>query len=239
MFLTRGSKGSLVSTLQEKLSQLGYSVGPVDGILGPRTESAVLKFQLDKGLDVDGMVGNQTWQALFGSSIPDMLPVLDEPPPESLCFDIFGDFRLAGWQEQNLARCDLSSFRDALQHVYFGWLNPQDRAFVHSNWFGFLCHRLVVPKFRMVLENVVKRGLSGQIKTFDGCYDSRLKRGGNSWSAHSWGIAIDINAKWNAFGQSNFEMTRELAQCFKDAGFIWGGDWSFPDAMHFQYCRVR
>lgn len=239
MFLTRGSQGSLVKTLQEKLNQLGYASGPVDGFFGPRTESALLKFQQERNLDIDGVVGNQTWGALFGESIPDLIPTLDEPPPEPMCFDIFGDFRLAGWQEQNLARCDLSSFQDALQHVYFGWLTPADKAFVHPNWFGFPCHRLVVPKFRIAFENVVKRGLSGQIKTFDGCYDSRLKRGGNSWSAHSWAIAIDINAPWNAFGQSNFEMTKELAQCFKDVGFIWGGDWSYPDAMHFQYCRVR
>ncbi len=239
MFLTRGSQGSLVKVLQEKLSQLGYSVGAVDGVFGPMTESAVLKFQQEKGLDADGVVGNQTWGALFGESIPDLIPTLNEPPLEQFCFDVFGDFRVAGWQEQNLARCDLSLYGNALQHIYFGWLTPADKAFVHSNWFGFLCHRLVVPKFRIAFENVVKRGLSGQLKTFDGCFDSRLKRGGNSWSAHSWGIAIDINAKWNAFGQSHYEMTRELAQCFKDAGFIWGGDWSYPDAMHFQYCQTR
>jgi hypothetical protein len=239
MFLIRGSQGSLVTTLQERLTQLGYDPGPVDGVFGYRTESAVLKFQQEKGVDADGVVGNQTWQALFGTSIPEPVSDLDQPPLEQFCFDIFGDFRLAGWNEQSLARCDLSAFRGELQHIYFGWLTPQDRAFVHANWFGFTCHRLVVPKFRMAFENVVRRGFAGQLKTFNGCYDPRFKRGGNTWSAHSWGIAIDINAPWNAFGQSNFEMSRKLAQCFKNVGFIWGGDWSYPDAMHFQYCRAR
>lgn len=239
MFLTRGSQGSLVTTLQERLNQLGYDPGPVDGVFGSRTELAVLKFQQEKGVDADGVVGNQTWLALFGTSIPELVSDLDQPPLEQFCFDIFGDFRLAGWNEQSLTRCDLSAFRGELQHIYFGWLTPEDKAFVHINWFGFTCHRLVVPKFQMAFENVIRRGFASQLKTFDGCYDPRLKRGGNTWSAHCWGIAIDINAPWNAFGQINFGMSRELVQCFKDVGFIWGGDWSYPDAMHFQYCKVR
>jgi hypothetical protein len=247
MFLNRGSQGSLVKILQEKLRQLGYDVRYVDGVFGPRTEAAVLKFQHNRGLDVDGVVGNQTWQALFGKQVPDMISVLNEPPSERLCFDVFGDFRLAGWNEQMLVRCDLSAWREALRDVYFGWLSPDNKAFVHNGWFGFICHRLVVPKFQMVFKNVVARGLAGHLKTFDGCYSPRLKRGsstsltasGNTWSTHSWGIAIDLNAPWNAFGQRNFEMTQEFAQCFKDVGFVWGGDWSYPDAMHFQYCTVR
>jgi len=247
MFLSRGSQGSKVLALQEKLSQLGYDVGPVDGVFGPRTEAAVLKFQQNRLLDVDGVVGNQTWQALFDAPIPDMIPVLHDPPPERLCFDIFGDFRLAGWNEQNLARCDLSAWKEALRDVYFGWLSPDNRAFVHEGWFGFICHRLVASKFQMAFRNLVARGFAGQLKTFDGCYNPRLKRGsstsltagGDTWSTHSWGIAIDLNAPWNAFGQKKFEMTQEFAQCFRDVGFVWGGDWSYPDAMHFQYCTVR
>jgi len=214
MFLTRGSQGSLVKALQEKLSQLGYDVGVVDGFFGPRTEAAVLKFQQNRGLDTDGVVGNQTWQALFGEPVPDMISVLNEPPRERLCFDVFGDFRLAGWNEQNLARCDLSPWKEALRDVYFGWLSPENKAFIHSDWVGFICHRLVVPKFQTAFRNIVARGLAGQLKTFDGCYGPRLKRGGNTWSTHSWGIAIDLNTPWNAFGQTNFEMTKEFAQCF-------------------------
>jgi hypothetical protein len=247
MFLYRGSQGSLVKALQEKLSQLGYDVGAMDGFFGPLTEAAVLKFQQNRGLDADGVVGNQTWQALFGEPVPDMIPVLNEPPPECLCFDVFGDFRVAGWNEQNLVRCDLSPWKEALRDVYLGWLSTNNKAFAHANWFGFVCHRLVVPKFQTAFRNVVARGLAGQLKTFDGCYGPRLKRGssasssptGNSWSTHSWGVAIDLNAPWNAFGQKNFEMTQEFAQCFKDVGFVWGGDWSYPDAMHFQYATVR
>jgi lysozyme family protein len=38
----------------------------VDGIFGDRTINAVYQFQSDRGLMVDGVVGNQTWAALRG-----------------------------------------------------------------------------------------------------------------------------------------------------------------------------
>ncbi|MGB8656875.1 MAG: peptidoglycan-binding protein [Candidatus Zixiibacteriota bacterium] len=247
MFLFRGSQGSLVKALQERLNQLGYDAGPGDGVFGPRTYMATLKCQKDKGLNVDGVVGDQTWRVLFGTSVPEMIPVLNEPPPERLCFDVFGDFRLAGWKEQSLVKCDLATWRETFEGVYFSWLSPESKAFVHVDWFGFVCHRLVVTKFQMAFGNLVTRGLAGELKTFDGCFSPRLKRGiapssgagAEDWSTHSWAIAVDLNAPWNAFGQTSFEMSKEFARCFNDAGFVWGGDWSYPDAMHFQYCTVR
>ena len=239
MLLKKNTQNSLVKRLQAKLVELGYTVGPVDGFFGPKTEDAVLKYQRDKGLSIDGIVGDETWTSLFGEAIPRLRDELVEPPYYSQCFDVFGDFRIEGWKPQNLARCDLSTFRSELERVYFGWLTPEDRAFVHSNWFGFVCHRLVVPKFQDAFKNVVDGGLEEQLKTFDGCYAVRYIRGGDIWSTHSWAIAIDLNARWNRFGQDNFEMTPEFAQCFKDAGFIWGGEWQKPDAMHFQYCTTR
>jgi len=33
-------------------------------------------------------------------------------------------------------------------------------------------------------------------------------------------------------------MSHELVQCFKDAGFDWGGDWTRPDGMHFQLAKL-
>jgi len=44
---------------------LKYDVGPVDGVFGPKTEAAVKAFQTDQGLVVDGIVGRNTWKALF------------------------------------------------------------------------------------------------------------------------------------------------------------------------------
>jgi len=240
MMLLKKSQGQLVKKLQQKLSELGYNVGTIDGIFGSKTESAVLKFQSDKGLHIDGVVGNQTWSALFQEIIPQTIVVLENPPSQNRCNEIFGNHQLAGWDQQNIVRCDLSIIKDELNHVYWDWMSPKDLAFMHNGWVGFTCHKLVAPKFQAALKNVADRNLFNQIKTFGGCLNKRLIRGGNTWSMHSWGIAIDINVKWNQFGQKNFEMSEELAKCFEDVGFVWGGRWSnFPDAMHFQYATIR
>lgn len=62
--LSKGSTGDEVKELQQKLTALGYSLGSIDGDFGDKTLAAVKKFQEDYSLDVDGVVGNQTWSAL-------------------------------------------------------------------------------------------------------------------------------------------------------------------------------
>lgn len=60
----RGSSGSVVTQIQQKLKSWGYYTGAVDGIFGSRTEEAVKYFQRKNGLTVDGVVGNATLEAL-------------------------------------------------------------------------------------------------------------------------------------------------------------------------------
>lgn len=62
--LRHGSRGSHVRALQERLIELGYPVGRVDGVFKDRTRAAVQAFQSDSGLSLDGVVGGQTWSAL-------------------------------------------------------------------------------------------------------------------------------------------------------------------------------
>ena len=59
-----GITGKTVSYLQQSLIILGYKPGPIDGIFGPKTNTAVRLFQKAKGLVVDGIVGNKTWAAI-------------------------------------------------------------------------------------------------------------------------------------------------------------------------------
>jgi peptidoglycan hydrolase-like protein with peptidoglycan-binding domain len=58
--LRRGSKGNQVKILQQKLNELGFNAGTVDGSFGPQTLSAVRAFQKSHGLAVDGVVGPKT-----------------------------------------------------------------------------------------------------------------------------------------------------------------------------------
>ncbi|HUS88284.1 MAG TPA: spore cortex-lytic enzyme [Desulfosporosinus sp.] len=62
--LGRGSKGPEVIELQKKLTQLGYVVGTVDGKFGSKTETAIRRFQKERGLRVDGLAGTQTIKEL-------------------------------------------------------------------------------------------------------------------------------------------------------------------------------
>lgn len=66
VLLTNGSTGDSVKWLQWYLVQLGYlsSETDIDGIFGSGTQTAVMSFQKDKALDVDGMVGPATREAL-------------------------------------------------------------------------------------------------------------------------------------------------------------------------------
>lgn len=56
--------GDDVGDLQQRLHQLGFDPGRVDGIFGPRTESALREFQRATGLAADGTCGPRTFAAL-------------------------------------------------------------------------------------------------------------------------------------------------------------------------------
>lgn len=62
MTLYRGIKGDEVKKLQQDLIRLGYDLSPygADGSFGSRTETVVMAFQKDHGLQVDGRVGPAT-----------------------------------------------------------------------------------------------------------------------------------------------------------------------------------
>jgi hypothetical protein len=55
---------AVIKELQQALVSAGYDPGPVDGSFGRRTEAAVVAFQQDNGLSVDGAVGPETASAL-------------------------------------------------------------------------------------------------------------------------------------------------------------------------------
>lgn len=54
------SSGNEVMELQKLLNMSGYSCGIPDGKFGPKTKSAVIKFQIANGLKGDGIVGSMT-----------------------------------------------------------------------------------------------------------------------------------------------------------------------------------
>ena len=59
--LKPGSRGPDVKLIQSLLVKIGYNPGVIDGIFGQQTREAVREFQLDNGLEPDGVVGPITW----------------------------------------------------------------------------------------------------------------------------------------------------------------------------------
>src|SRR3954451_11007504 len=59
----RPIRGDDVIGLQERVHELGYDAGPVDGVFGPETETGLRTFQRDYGLTADGTCGPATLRA--------------------------------------------------------------------------------------------------------------------------------------------------------------------------------
>jgi peptidoglycan hydrolase-like protein with peptidoglycan-binding domain len=59
-----GSSGAEVTSLQQRLQQLGYFKANITGFFGSVTKEAVIQFQQAKGLTPDGIVGTNTEAAL-------------------------------------------------------------------------------------------------------------------------------------------------------------------------------
>jgi len=66
--LRKGYTGADVIAVQQKLKELGFYSGSVDGVYGTGSIAAVKKFQQQNGLTADGLVGSRTYTALMSAS---------------------------------------------------------------------------------------------------------------------------------------------------------------------------
>ena len=81
--LKKGNSGEEVRRLQERLKELGYYTGTVDGDFGGGTEEAVRLFQRQNDLDVDGSAGKMT-QTLLYSEDARQVTITPTPDPNTL-----------------------------------------------------------------------------------------------------------------------------------------------------------
>lgn len=114
----------------------------------------------------------------------------------------------------------------------------------------FQAHRAVIDSLNVVFDKILEaaKGDPAVLREwgadqFGGCFNYRLKRGGNTLSCHAYGAAIDLDPARNGLGDTtpHFTSNHPVVQAFKAEGWVWGGDWSGRgiDAMHFQAARVR
>ncbi len=80
--LMRGLEGDDVRLIQQRLYDLGYLTGAVDGKFGLQTQKAVRAFQRAHKLEkIDGKVGEQTLAALFGDDVIALPTPTPSPTP--------------------------------------------------------------------------------------------------------------------------------------------------------------
>ncbi len=73
------SKGETVKDVQRRLTELGYYEGNISGNFLGHTRNAVKAFQQQNALEVDGIIGEMTWNVLFND--PDVRGAYDAPKP--------------------------------------------------------------------------------------------------------------------------------------------------------------
>lgn len=113
----------------------------------------------------------------------------------------------------------------------------------------FSCHEKVADSIVRILNRVADHygdrigGLG--LDLWGGCLNVRKMRGGNKWSTHSWGIAVDWfpqkNAlRWNhtraAFARPEYNMWNRL---WEEEGAVSLGRARDYDWMHYQFSKVK
>lgn len=97
------------------------------------------------------------------------------------------------------------------------------------------CHRKIIPLLEGAMNELRAQGLSRLVRSFAGCYSPRMQvPNDEAISMHAFGIAVDINAGSNAYGATPRQDPR-LVAVMERWGFAWGGNWSVPDGMHFEF----
>ena len=103
----------------------------------------------------------------------------------------------------------------------------------------FSCHERLFPRLIAAMRELRERGRGEAIRNFAGCYSARMvmRRPNGAISHHSWGAAVDINSLTNPYG-SDPRQPAVLVWVMRERGFAWGGRWTVPDGMHFEFVDI-
>jgi len=148
------------------------------------------------------------------------------------CLTKYGDPNLVATQNKHFEVWQVpQEIQNAFKHVKFsavGTIGFPKRIFINKDF---------KPLLEQALRNLILRGLTQELKTWDGVFIIRQKRGLSSLSLHSWALAVDVNAEENGLGKQP-KLSAAFVKCFTDAGLDWGGNWTRKDGMHFQVSKI-
>lgn len=228
---------------QRLLKDLNFYDGAIDGLSGPKTTAAVKKFQKYVGIVADGKLNVATQLKLDEqlTRIPDRVTPTPVRP-------IHPDSVYKRWPRETTD--ELTAFYGPVgtNQVMFEPPYPMVLAWEPKKAIKkFSCHKLVAESLYKILEDVKVIYKPEKIKEygfdkFGGCLNVRTIRGGNRWSTHAWGIAIDIDparnglkTPWNQAFLGRPECD-DFVAAFKAQGWYSLGHEKNYDAMHFQAC---
>lgn len=118
------------------------------------------------------------------------------------------------------------------------WINGKNLSFNSQNGAADSLKRVVTKLNDLIKQNP---NLKEYLDNPAGTFNYRKVEGQNYLSAHSYGIAIDINyAKSNYYRHDKSMIYKnsiplQIVEAFESEGFIWGGRWMHYDTMHFEY----
>lgn len=121
-------------------------------------------------------------------------------------------------------------------YVFPDWMQPIFPPYQHQKVRKQWVHRDFSGPFERVFKTLLDTGLYKELKTFDGIWNIRNMRGLNTPSVHSWGLAVDFNAKENPLG-GKVRFSQAFLDVWRKEGFTSGADFggSRVDGMHFEY----
>jgi hypothetical protein len=107
------------------------------------------------------------------------------------------------------------------------------------------CHKLIAKNLENVFADILKEyGLLKiqqlGIDLYGGCFNYRKMRGGNDWSRHSWGVAIDLDPERNQLKETSKTARfarpeyKPMIDIFYKHGFLSLGKEKNYDWMHFE-----
>lgn len=238
-------------TLQRVLADLGHYQGRIDGLHGPKTKRAfnnALNATGLNGLPVDMVVALvQHYLHCRGHN----------PGPIDGVKGVRTEVALQAWYRRNILNGELPY--EAEVPTWYGERGQNQKLIelaypMRLAWdlkrsvTRIQCHAYVAQQMESIFRETKKHyGLSRVqslgLDLFGGCLNVRRKRGGSSWSMHSWGIAVDIDPLRNQlrWGADKARLARPEYEGFwsivESRGAVSYGHERNRDWQHFQFAR--